>query len=182
MAPEHREKFVDHRKLAKGKHKEGSVLLLLYPNENDELYFVLIRRSEYEGVHSGQMSLPGGKREGGESFESTALRETHEEIGTLPEHVNILGSLSPLYIPPSNFMVYPFVGYFSFRPKFILDENEVAALIEVPLSLLMDSTNRHQTIMAHPHLGLTNIPYFDIFGNKVWGATAMILAEFIELY
>lgn len=165
--------------------REASVLLLLYPVHNrknqPELHFALTRRPEYPGVHGGQISLPGGRREEGETPEETALRETNEEIGVLPETLEVLGQLSSLYIPPSNFCIYPFVAFCSTHPSFQLDDVEVAELIETPLSLLFNPAVQKSEIWHFENYGKRQIPFFEIFGHKVWGATAMILSEFLTL-
>jgi 8-oxo-dGTP pyrophosphatase MutT (NUDIX family) len=175
-------------------YREASVLLLLYPHlpldghgpsprsAEPELHFVLIHRPEYPGdVHGGQISLPGGRREEGESLPATALREAAEEIGLIPEAVEIVGQLSPLYTPPSNFYIFPFVAFSPSRPMFQPNPYEVAELIETPLSLLLDSANRKEEIWYFQNYGERRIPFFDIFGHRVWGATAMILSEFLAL-
>ncbi len=161
-------------------YRIGAVLILLYPR-GDEPYFVLIRRSEYNGVHSGQIALPGGTHETGESFQTTALRETWEEVGVPHNCISVLGELTRLYIPPSNFMVYPFVGFTATEPIFRRDWREVAEIMQVPLSVITDPHNRYEEMRDHPQLGRIRIPYMLIHGYKVWGATAMVLSEFSEL-
>jgi 8-oxo-dGTP pyrophosphatase MutT (NUDIX family) len=165
--------------------REASVLVLLYPQANDraelELYFVLTRRPDYLGAHSGQISLPGGRREAGETLEATAIREAMEEIGISPNRIKIVGQLSALYTPPSNFCIYPFVAFSDTRPDFEPDPREVAELVEVPLSLLLDPACHKEEIWHFEKYGEREVPFFDIFGHKVWGATAMILSEFLTL-
>ena len=165
--------------------REAGVLLLLYPHaqngEGPGLHMVLTRRHEYLGVHSGQISLPGGRREAGESLRRTALRETKEEVGVVPEAVEIIGQLSTLYTPPSNFCIYPFVAHSPGRPAFRSDPREVAELIEVPLDLFADPATRKTETWIFEKYGSRQVPFFDIFGHKVWGATAMILSEFLTL-
>jgi len=165
--------------------REAGVLLLLYPggsnNFQKDLHIALIRRPDYPGVHSGQISFPGGRRENNETLQSTALRETQEEIGVLPEVLTIIGQLSPLYTPPSNFCIYPFVAFSSARPRFHLDSREVAELVEAPLHLFFDSAYRKQEVWNFEKYGRRRVPFFCILGHKVWGATAMILSEFITL-
>ncbi len=165
-------------------YREAGVLLLLYPYRTDsrsELHVALTRRREYPGVHSGQISFPGGRREDGETLEITALRETHEEVGVLPDTVQIIGQLSPLYTPPSNFCIHPFVGFSATRPAFSLEPKEVAELIETPLSLLLNPAMCKQEIWSFPKYGERRVSFFDVFGHKVWGATAMMLSEFLVL-
>jgi 8-oxo-dGTP pyrophosphatase MutT (NUDIX family) len=172
--------------------REAAVLLLLYPTlpsqdganiqpHQPELHFVLIRRPVYSGVHSGQISLPGGQREDGEELAATALRETQEEIGLAPETVEIIGQLSPLYIPPSNFCIYPFVAASPGRPAFQSNLREVAELIETPLNLLFNPAIRQEETWNFPNYGERLVPFYNIYGHKVWGATAMILSEFLIL-
>jgi 8-oxo-dGTP pyrophosphatase MutT (NUDIX family) len=165
--------------------REAGVLLLLYPHATNgrepELHLVLIRRPDYPGVHGGQISFPGGRREGTETLQVTALRETLEEIGVPPDTVKVIGQLSPLYTPPSNFCIFPFVAYRAEHPTFNLNPNEVAAILEPPLSHLLDPTARKEELWHFPRDGERRIPFFDVFGYKVWGATAMMLSEFISL-
>ena len=165
-------------------YREAGVLLLLYPHRtssHSELHLALTRRREYPGVHSGQVSFPGGRRENGETLEITALRETYEEVGVLPENLQVIGQLSPLYTPPSNFCIYPFIGFSSTRPAFSLEPKEVAELIETPLSLLLNPATCKQEIWSFPNYGERRVSFFDVFGHKVWGATAMMLSEFLVL-
>ena len=156
--------------------KPAGVLILLYPHDG-AWYFPLIKRVEDGLVHSGQISLPGGSQEAGESLRETALREACEEIGAACEGVEVLGELSTIYIPPSNFLVAPAIGYAPQRPDFHLDAREVAELIEVPLSILFDP----QVVKREPWIlrGVeVEVPFYQIGPHKVWGATAMILSEF----
>jgi 8-oxo-dGTP pyrophosphatase MutT (NUDIX family) len=159
----------------------SSVLLLLYPFEGT-IGLVLMLRPEYSGIHSGQISLPGGKfEETDESLIYTALREAHEEIGIDPIKVQIIGQLTEIYIPPSNFMVTPIVGYHVSRPDFIADPNEVSRIIEIRLDELLDPRNR-QMKKIKLSIGLSiKAPSYCINGNIIWGATAMILSEFREI-
>jgi 8-oxo-dGTP pyrophosphatase MutT (NUDIX family) len=167
-------------------HREAGVLLLLYPHNTNngtlpELHIVLTRRTEYPGAHSGQISFPGGRREQEEPLQRTALRETMEEVGVLPEKLEIIGQLSSLYTSASNFYSYPFVAFSATRPTFRLDPKEVAKLIEVPLSFLLNPTNCKEEIWHFQDNGQRRVPFFDVFGYQVWGATAMILSEFLTL-
>ncbi len=168
-------------------YREASVLLLLYPhitgNETSELewHVILTRRVEYAGVHSGQISFPGGRREGNETLETTALREAQEEVGLSPENLKIVGQLSPLYIPPSNFYIYPFIAYSNSRPMFYPSPQEVAELIEIPLSLLQNPAIRHEETWTFLDGSQRRVPFFNVFGHQVWGATAMMLNEFLTI-
>jgi 8-oxo-dGTP pyrophosphatase MutT (NUDIX family) len=183
MAPEMVDGQPDRWQKVDG-YREAGVLILLYPHRtqiHEGLHLVLTRRREYPGVHSGQISFPGGRRERGETLHTTALREAQEEVGILPETVDVMGQLSSLYTPPSNFCIYPFVAFSPTRPSFQLDPREVAELIETPLSLLLAPASRKKEIWEFSNYGQRRVPFFDVFGHKVWGATAMILSEFLTL-
>ena len=160
---------------------QSGVLILLYP-VSGQTRLVLMLRPEYAGVHSGQISLPGGKfEEGDDSLVHTALREAQEEIGADPCQIRILGQLTGLYIPPSNFMVTPVVGYQESRPEFKADPKEVAKIIELDMEDLLDQRNMMvKTITVRSGLTL-QAPSFCIEGNIIWGATAMILSELREI-
>ena len=165
--------------------REAGVLLLLYLHSQNgaepALHLALTRRPEYPGVHGGQISLPGGRREGHESLRTTALRETMEEVGVLPDKIEIIGQLSPLYTPPSNFCIFPFVAFCASRPAFCVDPQEVAELLEAPLNELLHPAAAKEEIWHFEPYGPRQVPFFEVDGHKVWGATAMILSEFITL-
>lgn len=157
----------------------AGVLALLYP-WNGELYLILTRRTERLRHHQAQISFPGGKQEPGEDLVQTALRETREELGIQPEFLQVLGALTPLYIPPSNYCIHPIVASLSQRPELILSPKEVEEAIEVPVAHLLESQNVHEelwTIRGIP----VRVPFYFFKGNKIWGATAMVLAELLEL-
>ncbi len=158
--------------------RASAVLALFYP-KSEALHTLLMLRPTYDGVHSGQVSFPGGKREPGDiSLEATALREFAEETGAITSGIEILGQLTPVFIPPSRALVTPFVGYTDHLVSVSPDADEVEQLIEAPLgSLLSDAIlkRREQYIAV---MGRTaEIPYFDVQGHVVWGATAMMIAE-----
>src|SRR4051812_34463267 len=157
-----------------GNPRLASVLLLLYPVEG-VLHFVLTQRPEYDGVHSGQISLPGGKREDEESFVETALRETCEEIGVC-DPINVLGELTPLYVPPSDFEIHPIVGNLPTRPPWNPHPIEVAAIIETPLDLILDPQVKATEDWERYGRPFT-VPFYRIGEHKVWGATAIMLSE-----
>ncbi|HOK98021.1 MAG TPA: CoA pyrophosphatase [Bacteroidales bacterium] len=157
---------------------DAAVLLLLYPID-DQPYFVLIKRTPDDlSPHGGQVSLPGGKFESSDiTYLNTALRETSEEIGIPVNTIYTVGSLSSLIIPVSGYRVYPFVGYLNNKPVWSPNSSEVSYIIEVSIKELIQPENVHyETIIfeGNEH----SIPYFKLVGEKVWGATAMILAEF----
>jgi len=160
--------------------KKSAVLVLFYP-KNDTVYLVLMVRAADNSVHSSQVSFPGGKVEESDlSISHTALREAHEEIGVLPNIVDIIGKLTKLYIPPSNFDVYPIVGVTTSTPTFIIN-SEVQSLIEVDLPTLLNPDTRGYEKIYHRTGGEFVVPCFHIQGKVVWGATAMILAELLEV-
>ncbi|MCX6265850.1 MAG: CoA pyrophosphatase [Bacteroidetes bacterium] len=161
--------------------KQSSVLILLYPLDGT-IGFVLMLRPEYRGVHSGQISLPGGKYEDtDESLIYTALRESQEEVGIDPAQVQIIGQLTEMYIPPSNFLVTPVIGYQSSQPHFKADPKEVAKIIEIKLDDLMDKGNMQMKKMKLSVGFSLEVPSYFIDGNIIWGATAMILSELREI-
>jgi 8-oxo-dGTP pyrophosphatase MutT (NUDIX family) len=159
-----------------GQPRVAGVLILLYPLEQG-LTFALMRRPEYKGVHSGQISLPGGRQEEGETLNETSLRETCEELGVCTG-IEIIGALNYLYIPPSDFEVYPSVGWIPERPHWQPDANEVSEIIETPLVSLLDDGIKGEEEVYRADVNRTlTIAYYLIAGHKVWGATAAILSE-----
>ncbi|WP_421920830.1 NUDIX hydrolase [Marinifilum sp.] len=160
---------------------DSSVLLLFYP-KNGQLYLPFIKRTSGNTSHSGQISLPGGKYEESDTNRTvTAIRETNEELGVDCKKIKILGFLTELYIPVSNFMVLPVLGYCKQRPKFKMNPFEVEEVIEMPVSELLSEDNISEFSFTANKLAI-NAPYFDANGHKIWGATAMILSELRELF
>lgn len=157
--------------------RPGGVIILLY--EADGLIkFPLIKRPEYVGAHSGQISLPGGKAEAGENAIDTALRECEEEIGVDRATVEVIGTLSDFFVMPSNFMVTPVIASLATKPEFQPDPYEVARVLEGDMNMLIhDSSVRQKEILAAGKFRM-NAPHFEIDGEIVWGATAMMLNEF----
>jgi len=180
MAPLTRGKISPHliEQYAKSA-KKAAILCLLYP-QNNALHFALIKRVSYEGVHSNQVGFPGGKLELNETPLEAALRETEEEIGVKVAESAIIGSLTELYIPPSNFLVYPYVAHINAAPQFVLEKKEVAYSIEVSLANLLKPENIKNKEMQFSY-GTLNNPYFGLKNEIVWGATAMILNELREV-
>ena len=160
--------------------KESAVMALLYPKD-DIPYLVLIERVKYAGVHSGQISLPGGKLEIRESYQDAAVRETFEEVGISSRQYDIIGKLTPNYVPPSNFNIQPFIAVSNHSIDLHKDEREVANILETPLSFLFDADKRGEKVMKSAMGVQVMAPYFDIYGKTLWGATAMILSELIEI-
>src|SRR5512135_2790945 len=174
LAPEYRVESL--RASPPADARAAGVLILLYP-VNGAWHFPLMKRVEDGLVHGGQISLPGGSQEAGESLRETALREACEEIGAACAGVEVLGQLSAIYIPPSNFLVTPTVGCVTERPDFHCHPGEVAELIELPLSQLFDPSvvKREPWTLRGTSV---EVPFYQIGMHKVWGATAMILSEF----
>jgi len=161
-------------------YKESAVLLLLYPKSGN-WWTVFMKRHQYDGPHSGQISFPGGKKTiQDKTLLQTAIRETHEETGINLENSIIAGALTPLQIPVSGFIVHPFVAVADYIPEFNPDNNEVEYLIEVPLTELSKPSAIKSKQMLIRDIEL-NVPYFDIRNEVIWGATAMILSEFLQL-
>lgn len=174
MAPEFRGAFTHEKDPAR-----AAILVLMYPS-NGHISLAFIKRNEYPGPHSAQVSFPGGAwEEQDESLEHTALRETREELGII-DRIDILGSLSDLYIPVSNFLVTPFVGWLDQSPVFNPDTSEVQYVIEAPVAGLMDPKNLKSELMKRPWQTIKT-PLYRVGEEKIWGATAMILSEFLEV-
>jgi 8-oxo-dGTP pyrophosphatase MutT (NUDIX family) len=158
--------------------RPGSVLLLLYPGVDGSIHFPLIKRPDYPGAHSGQVSFPGGKAEAGETKIQTALREAEEEVGVHPSEVTVLGVMSDFFVVPSNFMVTPVVGYATKRPEFIPDKVEVVRILEGDVRSLLPAESIHVSEIIVAKVYKLNAPHFLIDNEMVWGATAMMLNEF----
>jgi len=155
----------------------SAVLILLYPHENT-IKTILIKRPEYDGVHSGQIAFPGGKHENeDESLLHTALRETKEEIGVQLSSAHIIGELTKVYIQPSNFLVYPYIAYAPAKPDIIHDLYEAESFIEVDVFTLCDESIKKEKDITLANGLKIKTPYFDVEGNTVWGATAMMISE-----
>ena len=179
MAPSYRP-HLDMEEILKHEPRLGGVMLLLYERDA-ELHIVFTQRKQYDGVHSGQMSFPGGKKDSGDNdMVVTALRETKEEIGIDKEQIKVLGKLSQLYIPPSNFLVYPVVGFAEKIGPFYPQKEEVEKIVEIPLSFFLDKANVNLKTEIKLFNGtVVQVPAY-IFGQYIiWGATAIILSEFV---
>ena len=164
--------------------RDAAGLLLIYPLDDLPHMPLTVRASDMR-QHTGQVSLPGGRVDSGESMEVAALREAAEEIGVDPGGVRVLGQLTPLHIPVSGFLLHPVVGISDQRPDFRRAEREVARIIEAPLSLLSDPAIVREERWQRERDGAqtpVDVPFYEIDGEKVWGATAMVLAEFLALW
>jgi 8-oxo-dGTP pyrophosphatase MutT (NUDIX family) len=158
---------------------KAGVLLLLVPDAG-RLAVVLTKRTENVLHHPGQVSLPGGEQHAGESLTATALRETSEELGCDLQALRVLGRLTPLYIPTSNYCVYTTVAFLPDRPRFRPQPDEVAEVIVVPVDFLLDPANLRIENWDYKGRSL-RVPFFEFRGHCIWGATAMILGEFLAL-
>ena len=158
---------------------KAGVLILLYPVDG-EVYLALTRRTESVDSHRGQISLPGGRKESDESLIEAALRETEEELGIGAKGLTVIGELTPLYIPPSQYCIYPTIAVADSRPVFRPSPEEVAELIELPLSHLLDDGNivREEWTIRGMRV---DVPFYHFQEYKIWGATAMVLAEFLVM-
>lgn len=177
MAPEGRPQIETFTK----KRNAAVAIIILEETISGEKEIILIKRPEYEGPHSGQISFPGGKQEAKDNnLINTAIRECYEELGILLTSDRLAGALTPLYIPISEYMVYPFVFFNDLDPLFKINPDEVSYVIRSPLSELLKEEKIkkiNRAFKGHDYL----IPYFDIQNEFVWGATAMILSEFVEV-
>ena len=178
MAPTHRE-TIDVTAARDRPHKEGAVLILLFPSDAQVSTVYTVRHADLRH-HGGQISFPGGRRESDESLEATAIREAEEEVGIDRTKIEILGSLTPLFIPPSRFIVHPFVAATHFSPEFRVEKREVERILEVPLSHLSDPSS-HRLEKWEVEGEESYVPFFQVGGARIWGATAMITSELLEV-
>ncbi|MDG2275752.1 MAG: CoA pyrophosphatase [Flavobacteriaceae bacterium] len=180
LAPEMRLAY-DDKKITATNPKIAAVLALFYPNNNNNTSLLLTKRASYNGPHSNQISFPGGKIEKSDNnLSQTALRETFEEVGVSQEKVEILREITNVYIPPSNFLVTPFIGITKTKPMFKVN-SEVAEIIEVSFLDLLDDNNVGTIQITNSYMRETLVPSFNINGSVIWGATAMILSEIKEV-
>ncbi len=157
----------------------SAVMLLLFEEEND-IKILLIKRSEGGGAHSGQIAFPGGKMEPeDESLKETAIRETFEEVGISRDKIEMIGELSEVYIPPSNFLAKPYVGFLNTSPELLLQPTEVQHIVYFPMKNLMNDAYRKRKPIFLPKYEITvESPYFEAEEHTIWGATALMLNEF----
>lgn len=180
MAPADRKDILRAMNYEYKNPKIAAVMMLFYPKK-EVTHLALIVRNSYKGVHSSQIAFPGGKFETTDrDFQETALRETHEEIGVHPTKIEVLRAFTEIYIPPSNFLVHPFLGTSNHELEFKLQEEEVAGIIELPLSEFMDDAIVSVEVMNTSYGQNINVPCFRVNNHNVWGATAMMLSELKE--
>jgi 8-oxo-dGTP pyrophosphatase MutT (NUDIX family) len=161
-------------------YKTASVVLLIYP-VNDRSVLVLMERADF-GNHGGQIALPGGKKEQDETYLNAALRETFEEIGVLITEQDVITPLTQIYIPPSNFLVHPFVASLPAQPEFIINKTEVKRIIEIPLHSFNEKVIIRNGTFINSSGIKTTAPYYAVSGIEIWGATAMIISEFSNMF
>ena len=180
MVPPNREELLKNTDFTKIKPKKAAVMMLFYPKEL-QTHLALIVRTSYNGVHSSQIAFPGGKVEVEDSdLQQTALRETHEEIGVHPTTIKVVRAFTEVYIPPSNYMVYPFLGYSHDELEFVLQDDEVAGIVEFPLVDFLDDKIIKTSTIKTSYADSIEVPGFQIEEHFIWGATAMMLSELKE--
>jgi 8-oxo-dGTP pyrophosphatase MutT (NUDIX family) len=165
--------------------RDAAVLMTLFEKDPGDWHMVFIQRTSThdQDKHSGQIGFPGGKSESADpDLMYTALRETHEEIGIDLSGVDVLGELTPLYITVSKFLVHPFLAYSWKKPEWVRQEDEVEEILEIPLASFLDPTVRQETsIRLTSGIMLNHVPSFQKNGHVIWGATAMIMSEFLDI-
>ncbi len=180
LAPKMRLQY-DAEKIAAKKPKKAAVLALFYPNKQRETCFLLTQRASYKGTHSAQISFPGGKVDAvDKNLTTTALRETFEEVGVPSSAIKMIRELTDVYIPPSNFLATPFIGFTEKTPTFT-PNHEVAEILEIRLKDLLNNTNISSINITTSYAKNIHVPCFKLHHKIVWGATAMMLSEIKEL-
>lgn len=182
MFPPYRNELMEMMKEKMPHAKKAAVMVLFYPDVSYHTNLVLILRKTYRGVHSAQVGFPGGKVEiVDQSLLQSAIRETEEEVGVKQDDITVLKSLSNVYIPPSNYSVYPFLGFLEYTPFFMKQDDEVEAILEINLQDLLSDKNIVTKPVMTSYEKEVEVPAFILNGQTVWGATAMILSEVKEL-
>ncbi|MCC9041300.1 CoA pyrophosphatase [Myroides sp. M-43] len=181
MVPAERRPYLIVEDFVNRNPRYSAVMMLLYPKGIDTS-LLLIERSNGGGVHAGQVGFPGGKYEQeDQTLEVTALRETGEEVGIGAENIEVLKAFTQVYIPPSNFIVQPYLGIMNCTPNLQLSEHEVASIIEMPLSTLLDDSIVKQVGLQTSYANYINVPAYVFNDFTIWGATAMMLSELKEM-
>ncbi|MCH4552378.1 NUDIX hydrolase [Aestuariibaculum lutulentum] len=182
MVPTFRREELRMQREAIKQARQAGVMALFYPDSSHITNIILILRKTYKGVHSAQVGFPGGKLEDDDaSIEAAAVRETFEEVGVPEQNIKVLRQLTEVYIPPSNFYVFPFIGVCHETPQFIKQDEEVEALIEVALSDFLDDANVIAKTLQTSYSPEVEVPAFKLNDYVVWGATAMMLSEIKDL-
>ncbi len=182
MAPEGRLEELKKINLERKNPRWAAVMVLFYPTLQQKTNLLLILRKTYKGVHSNQVGFPGGKVEMGDNgLLTTALRETHEEVGVEPNDVTVIKKTTEIFIPPSNFIVQPYIGLYKNPKPFIKQDNEVAMILEVSIMDFLDENNIIFQKLTTSYAVDIKVPAFKLNGYIVWGATAMMLNEIKEL-
>ena len=177
MAPVQRKDLIEYYKAGSKDPMQSAVLICLYPHENS-IYTVLMLRPSEQGAHSDQVSFPGGRfEEADQTLEATALRETREELGIKSASLEIMGKLTPVFIPVSNYLVHPFVAASLHRPQFSLNRFEVKQIIEEEVGTLLNEAIKGRGAFVSALRWKIEAPYYEVQQHKIWGATAMILSE-----
>ena len=182
MASQHRVNHFNNDTVDIPNAKKSAVLILFF-HDDGILKMIVIRRSQYVGIHSGQIAFPGGRfEEEDKDVRTTALREIHEEIGIPEEKIEIIGRLSDIYVPPSNFLISVFVGYLSERPIYKIQEREVDEIIEIPFDdFFKQDVIKQKDFYVNSIKAVSMAPYFDVTNAEIWGASAMVISELLEL-
>lgn len=180
MAPLERLPTLDPEYYKANNPRRSAVMMLFYP-KNEQAHLILIKRNAYPGIHSSQISFPGGKAEPEDgSLAETAVRETFEEVGVAPDDIDVVMPFTEIYIPPSNFLVAPFLGLSLNEPVFKPNPDEVVELIQLSLDVFLDDSIVIETDMQTSYSQMIKVPAFKVDEHIVWGATAMILSELKE--
>ena len=166
----------------KSNAKKSAVMMLFFV-DNAELHMIVIRRSNYVGIHAGQIAFPGGRYEEEDGdVEVTAFREIEEEIGITHDKIELLGRLSDIYVQPSNFLISIFVGFLNEKPVYHRQEREVAEVIEIPFREFFDeNVIKYKDFYVGSLKASANAPYFDVANVEIWGASAMVIHEFLDI-
>lgn len=179
MSSSERIKFIKNYKSYESNALKASVLICVYQNNDGDACFSLMQRPIDKGVHSGQICLPGGKKElYDESNWKTSIRETEEELGLKSHKMKFIKALSSIYIPPSNFMVYPYIASYDQTPDFKIDKREVKKVFDVSFDSLLNDSLKTKINISNKYMKEFRVPAYNFNNNIVWGATAMILSEF----
>jgi len=188
LAPSFRKEFIKLNSNKLLNSKKAAVTAALYADDNNLVRLILILRNTYNGVHSNQIGFPGGRvEEDDKTLFDTAIRETFEEIGIAVEKNELIRELKEIYIPPSNFNVYPFLVLLNHPPSFVKDDKEVKEIITIDLDSLLNCKITQTLIPVPTKLNELNtqndvlVPTFKLAGYNVWGATAMMLSEIRDL-